>query len=83
MRTLLVDAGPMVHFTQSFENPGTPRIEESIYAAGKGILIENGRIVKIEDSYVLREEYSYNGEEPAVIDDLILRSSMTTGSSPW
>ena len=52
MRTLLVDAGPMVHFTHSFENPGTPRIEDSIYAVGKGILIENGRIVKIEDSYV-------------------------------
>ncbi len=74
MRTLLVDAGPMVHFTHSFANPGSPRIEDSIYAAGKGILIDDGRIVKIEDSYVLREEYSYHGDEPAVIDDLRMRS---------
>ena len=74
MRTLLVDAGPMVHFTNPLKNSSTPSIEESIYTAGAAILIEDGLITRIEDSLVLREEYSYHGDDPSIVDDLRMRS---------
>ena len=74
MPTLLVDAGPMVHFENTKTHPSTASLEESINPKGMGILVENGVITKIHSSQELRDEYSYHGDEPALVDDLNIQS---------
>ena len=72
--TLLVDAGPMVHFETTMSHPSNAPIEESISAGGLAILIEDGLIAKIQSSQEVREEYSYHGNEPILLDDLNIQS---------
>ena len=48
----------MVHF-----HGNAPSHEDCIYPVGKGIVIEDGLIVKIADSEELMEEYSINGSQ--------------------
>ncbi|WP_438995168.1 imidazolonepropionase [Poseidonia sp.] len=74
MPTLLVDAGPMVHFETTMSHPSNAPIEESISAGGLAILIEDGLIAKIQSSQEVREEYSYHGNEPILLDDLNIQS---------
>lgn len=74
MPTLLVDAGPMVHFETTMSHPSNAPHEESISAGGLAILIENGCIAKIQSSQEVREEYSYHGNEPILLDDLNIQS---------
>ena len=72
--TLLVDAGPMVHFETTMSHPSNAPIEESISAGGLAILIEDGLIANIQSSQEAREEYSYHGNEPILLDDLNIQS---------
>ena len=50
----------MVHFA----NPHSFVDEDSIFPAGKAIIIDNGRIEKIEDSSLIEEEYSLQSSTP-------------------
>jgi len=72
--TLLVDAGPMVHFENTLMHPSSRPIEESIFTEGMGILVEGGVITRIQPSQEMREEFSYHGDEPTLIDELNIRS---------
>ena len=72
--TLLVDAGPMVHFETTMSHPSNAPNEESISAGGLAILIEDGLIANIQSSQAVREEYSYYGNEPILLDDLNIQS---------
>mgnify|MGYP001964802457 CR=1 FL=1 len=53
MRTIYLNAGAMVHFSSAMAEH-----EQSIYAAGKGIVVEDGVITSIVDSEDVRQEYS-------------------------
>ena len=62
MRLLLLNAGPIAHL--SIGNPNTPLAgvqmnddKSLIHDSGKGILIESGKIVKIQDSQSLEDEF--------------------------
>ena len=59
MRTILLNAGPLV----SFGNKGSPDIEESICPSGMGLVVDEGQIISIESSQKLSDEYgvSENG----------------------
>jgi len=57
MRTILLNAGPLV----SFGNKGGFDIEKSVLSSGMGIVIEAGQIVEIKPSQELSDEYGVMG----------------------
>lgn len=74
MRTILVDAGPVVHFDGIENIPSKGNIEDAVLAEGKAFIIEGGEITSMRDSQVVREEFSYHGDEPLDESDLRIRS---------
>ena len=54
MRSVFVNIGPLV----SFRHANLDTLEDSIEAAGKGIVVDDNRIVCIDDSQKLIDEYS-------------------------
>ena len=74
MRTILLDAGPIVHFGGPASNLSADFLEHSVFAEGMGIIIDENIITSIEDSQSIRDEYSYHGNEPKNENDFSIRS---------
>ena len=67
MRSVFVNLGPLV----SFRYAHGPNHENAIEPAGMGIVVKDGQIERIEDSIVLREEFSIPNEVHSVVGDTL------------
>ena len=74
MRTILVDAGPIVHFSDPSPKAAPHGFEDSVMSEGMAIIIDDGVVVSIQDSQSVREEYSFRGDEPKNTNDTSIRS---------
>ena len=55
MRTILLDAGPIVHFGGPASNLRADFLEHSVFAEGMGIIVDGNIITSIEDSQSIRD----------------------------
>ena len=72
MRTILLDLGPMAHLSGNGSLKGADISDSELLTspAGKGIVIEDGIIVKIDDSKSLEDEYGSKNLHHSKSDNL-------------